>query len=223
VAPLDGRSQHSARDPGGGLAGQSRQRRRHADVNPGAVGEDAGRRDGQGIFEQGQDLRMEEGFASGEVDLLDTKRGRGAWRNAVRAIQLLAARGILPIVTATEILSGHGDSPGTGTYQRFRDFLLSLGIEKARVKILPVFPAGRLASTRNVRLIEADLDGFDRSRLQCADARVVAADGVYACPILAGLPGAKLSGGSRVESFRSASLYHPACVTCYETGMSCRT
>ena len=38
-------------------------------------------------------------------------------------------------------------------YQQFRDFLLSLGIETARVKILPVFPAGRLASTRNVRLI----------------------------------------------------------------------
>ncbi len=88
-------------------------------------------------------------------------------------------------MTATEILSGHEDSPGAGMYQKFRDFLLSLGIETARVKILPVFPAGRLASTRNVRLIEADLDGFDRSRLQCADARVVAADGVYACPILA--------------------------------------
>ena len=152
----------------------------------------------------------------------DRIRGGGAWRNAVRAIQLLAARGILPIVTATEILSGHEDSPDAGMYQQFRDFLLSLGIETARVKILPVLPAGRLASTRNVRLIEADLDGFDRSRLQGAEARVVAADGVYACPILAGLPGANLSGGSLVESFRPASLYHPACVTCYETGMSCR-
>jgi AdoMet-dependent heme synthase len=152
----------------------------------------------------------------------DRIRGRGAWRKAVRAIRLLAEQGILPIVTATEILSGHEDSPGAGMYQQFRDFLLCLGIEPARVKILPVFAAGRLAGTRDVRLIEADLDGFDRSRLQCADARVVAAGGVYACPILAGLPGAKLSSGSLVESFRPASLYHPACVTCYETGMSCR-
>jgi len=38
----------------------------------------------------------------------------------------------------------------------------------------------------------------------------------------AGLPGAKLSNGSLVDSFRPASLYHPACVTCYQTGMSCR-
>ena len=108
----------------------------------------------------------------------DRIRGRGAWRNAVRAIQLLAARGILPIVTATELLSGHEDSPGAGMYQQFRDFLRSLGIEKARVKILPVFPAGRLANTKTPRPTEADLDGFDRSRLQYADARVVAADGV---------------------------------------------
>ena len=55
-----------------------------------------------------------------------------------------------------------------------------------------------------------------------ADARVVAAGGVYACPILAGLPGARLSTGSLAESFRPAPLYHPACVTCRRTGMSCR-
>jgi hypothetical protein len=152
----------------------------------------------------------------------DRIRGRGAWRNAVRAIQLLAERGILPIVTATELLSGHDEASGAGMYQQFRDFLRSLGITKPRVKILPVFAAGRLVGTKNARLTEADLDDFDRSRLQCADARVVAADGVYACPILAGLPGAKLSGGRLVDSFRPASLYHPACVTCYETGMSCR-
>jgi MoaA/NifB/PqqE/SkfB family radical SAM enzyme len=65
----------------------------------------------------------------------DRFRGGGPRRNAVRVIQLLAARGILPIVTTTEILSGHEDSPGM--YQQFLDFLLSLGIENARVKILP--------------------------------------------------------------------------------------
>jgi hypothetical protein len=51
---------------------------------------------------------------------------------------------------------------------------------------------------------------------------VVASDGVYACPILAGLPGARLSGGDLEASFRPAPLYHPACVTCRETGMTCR-
>jgi AdoMet-dependent heme synthase len=156
-----------------------------------------------------------------DPDLNDRVRGRGSWAKAVRAIRLLDARGLLPIVTATEIISA--ESPDDrGMYDRFRDFLLSLGLEKPRVKIMPVFPVGRLDGRSTGRLAEDDLDGFDRGILQCAESRVVAAGGVYACPILAGLPGARLSGGSLIESFRPAPLYHPACVTCHQTGMSCR-
>jgi len=151
----------------------------------------------------------------------DRVRGQGAWEKAVAAIRRLDARGLLPIVTATEILMG-GDG-STGTYQRFRDFLLSLGIEKPRVKIIPVFSTGRLAGAAGERLLtEERLEGFDRGLLQCAESRVVAHGGVYACPILAGLPGARLSTGRLEESFEPAPLYHPACVTCHETGMSCR-
>jgi hypothetical protein len=51
---------------------------------------------------------------------------------------------------------------------------------------------------------------------------VVAAGGVYACPILAGLEGARLSTGSLEASFQPTPLYHPACVTCRQTGMTCR-
>jgi hypothetical protein len=167
--------------------------------------------------------------------LNDRVRGRGAWRRAVRALRLLADRGLLPIVTATEILEGArrpapgADRPvpdmtagGSGTYARFRDFLLTLGIEKPRVKIIPVFPAGRLEGRAAALLDEAMLEGFDRALLQCAETRVVAAGGVYACPILAGLAGARLSAASLEESFRPAPLYHPACTTCHQTGMTCR-
>jgi AdoMet-dependent heme synthase len=156
-----------------------------------------------------------------DQDLNDRVRGRGSWAKAVRAIRLLDARGLLPIVTATAIVSA--ESPDdSGMYDRFRHFLLSLGLEKPRVKIMPVFPVGRLDGRSTERLAEDDLDGFDRGILQCAESRVVAAGGVYACPILAGLPGARLSAGSLTESFRPAPLYHPACVTCHRTGMSCR-
>ena len=62
------------------------------------------------------------------------------------------------------------------------------------------------------------LDGFDRGTLQCSESRVVADGGVYACPILAGLPGApvRIAGvetgsvksiafvGDRVEVLRAA-------------------
>ena len=151
----------------------------------------------------------------------DRVRGQGAWEKAVAAIRRLDARGLLPIVTATEILMGER-SGSAGTYQRFRDFLLSLGIEKPRVKIIPVFSTGRLAGAAGERLTEERLEGFDRGLLQCTESRVVAHGGVYACPILAGLPGARLSTRGLQESFKPAPLYHPACVTCHETGMSCR-
>jgi hypothetical protein len=160
----------------------------------------------------------------------DRVRGQGSWARAVEAIKRLHARGLLPIVTATEILSdgagaaanGHGAPPGS-LYQRFRDFLLRLGIERPRVKIMPVFALGRLAGEEDgAALTEEMLEGFDRAALQCAHARVIADGGVYACPILAGLPDARLSAGRLAESFRPARLYHPACTTCHRTGMTCR-
>ena len=151
----------------------------------------------------------------------DRIRGEGAWAKALEAVRLLRARGLLPIVTATEITRGEHPA-GTGMYQRFRDFLHREGIERPRVKIMPVFALGRLPANGEPPLTEEDLEGFDRSVLQCADGRVVAAGGVYACPILAGLGGARLSTGSLAESFKAAPLYHPACVTCRKTGMTCR-
>ena len=107
-------------------------------------------------------------------------------------------------------------------YQRFRTFLVAQGVTRPRVKILPVLPVGRMEAAGGARLTEEALDGFDRGLLQCAETRVIASGGVYACPILAGLPGARLSGASVEESFRAAPLYHAACVTCHETGMTCR-
>jgi hypothetical protein len=146
----------------------------------------------------------------------DSVRGAGAWSRAVRAVRLLDEHGLVPIVTATEILDG------PGLYARFRDFLVAQGVTKPRVKILPVFGVGRLDGRDRECLTDETLEGFDRAQLQCAETRVVAADGVYACPILAGLAGARLSDGDLEASFRSAPLYHPACVTCRQTGMTCR-
>ncbi|HSB72617.1 MAG TPA: radical SAM protein [Candidatus Methylomirabilis sp.] len=151
----------------------------------------------------------------------DRVRGRGAFDKAVRALRLLTDRGLLPILTATEILQAELPQ-GVGLHERFRDFLLSLGVAKPRVKIIPVFAMGRLQPAESSLLSEETLEGFDRSLLQCTETRVVAAGGVYACPILAGLPGARLSTGTLAESLKPCALYHSACVTCYQTGMSCR-
>ena len=151
----------------------------------------------------------------------DRIRGAGAWAKAVRAVRLLTERGLLPIVTATDLLDGE-EPRATSQYQRFRDFLLAQGVARPRVKILPVLPVGRMRMAGAARLTEEALEGFDRGLLQCAETRVIAAGGVYACPILAGLPGARLSSASVEESFRATPLYHAACVTCHATGMTCR-
>jgi AdoMet-dependent heme synthase len=156
-----------------------------------------------------------------DPDLNDRVRGPGAWAKAVAAVRRLNARGLVPIVTATEIIAAERTDAG-GTYQRFRDFLLAEGVTKPRLKILPVFAVGRLETPGGERLTDEVLEGFDRAQLQCAETRVIAADGVYACPILAGLPGARLSDADLEASFRAASLYHPACLTCHQTGMTCR-
>lgn len=151
----------------------------------------------------------------------DRIRGAGAFDKAIDAIGSLHERGLLPIVTATEITSRE-HSDGRGMYERFRDFLKARGIEKPRVKIMPVFALGRLARPGGAVLSEDDLEGFDRGTLQCSEARVVGDGGVYACPILAGLPGARLSEGGLEASFRDAPLYHASCVTCFQTGMTCK-
>jgi sulfatase maturation enzyme AslB (radical SAM superfamily) len=154
--------------------------------------------------------------------LNDRVRGAGAWRKAVRAVRRLSERGLVPIVAATEILEAERPPDAGGTYQRFRDFLFAQGVRKPRLKILPVFAVGRCEDGNGERLTDEALEGFDRAQLQCSETRVVAADGVYACPILAGLPGARLSDGDLEASFRPAPLYHPACLTCHQTGMTCR-
>ena len=147
----------------------------------------------------------------------DRIRGAGAWAKAVRAIRLLAERELLPIVTATDVLTG-----APGMYERFRRFLVAEGVTRPRVKILPVLPIGRMDAGDGARLTDEALEGFDRGLLQCAQTRVIASGGVYACPILAGLPGARLSEDSVEASFRAVPLYHAACVTCHQTGMTCR-
>lgn len=154
----------------------------------------------------------------------DGIRGKGAFAKAMRAIRLLTERGLLPIVSASEIsMASVPAEPEQGMYARLRRMLLEHGVAKPRIKIIPVFRMGRLEPEGEPPLLSSEmLEGFDVSTLMCSETRVVAQGGVYACPILAGLPGAKLSDGSLREALTPCALYHPSCVTCYETGMACK-
>jgi MoaA/NifB/PqqE/SkfB family radical SAM enzyme len=149
----------------------------------------------------------------------DRVRGPGAHDKALRAIARLDRRGLPAILTATEIAAT--PTGGAGLYDRLRRLLLDAGVAKPRIKLLPLFPVGRMADG-GAPPDARDLDGFDLARLQCADSRAVAADGVYACPILAGLPEARLGGATLEQAAGPIRLTHAACRVCVETGASCR-
>ena len=159
----------------------------------------------------------------------DAVRGKGALRRALRALRLLQERGLPPIVAVTEYFyEAQTTTPqepggGSGFYQRFRDFLLENGIEKPRLKVIPVFAMGKLhaSETGAAYVTPGMMHGFDVTTLQCTKSRIVADGGVYACPLLVGEPGARLSENSLSEAMQPCSLYHTACHTCYVTGMTC--
>lgn len=209
-----------------------------------------------------------------DEEVNDAIRGPGVFRKALRGLQRLHDNGLLPIVTATELVLEQGATasagppadggdtddggrevgggvtpegrasgrtagrplpagvdaaavpppPGDdGLYRRFHDVLLAAGIERPRVKLLPVFNMGMLEGRGKSRLLEAEmLAGFDTGTLQCSASRLVAEDGVYACPILAGEPEARMSSDALATALDPCALYHPSCTTCYLTGMTCR-
>jgi AdoMet-dependent heme synthase len=149
----------------------------------------------------------------------DAVRGRGTFERALAAVRRLDARDLPPIVTATDL----GPlTPGPTFYERLRARLLEAGVRRPRIKILPALPLGRMAPERAGRcLTDADLDGFDTKLLQCTQTRAVATGGVYACPILTGLPGSRLASARIADALGPAPLFHPACVVCHATGLTC--
>ena len=146
----------------------------------------------------------------------DAVRGAGAHEKAIRAVLRLERAGLLPIVTATEMLQGSEGS----AYERFLSALSEAGVRRPRVKILPVFRTGKIEETGPL-LTPPMLEGVDPLLLQCASARAVTALGIYACPILVGKGAALLGAGSLANGLGDVPLFHPACTTCYETGMTC--
>jgi AdoMet-dependent heme synthase len=148
----------------------------------------------------------------------DAVRGAGAHRRALNAIRRLAARGLLPILTAT----GTDATPGEDRYARLRELLLAAGIRKPRVKMLPVFPVGRMAGRGGGVVTPEMAASVDPARLQCSESRAVATGGVYVCPILSGYPEARIAGATLAATLLPNRLDHPACLVCWQTGSSCR-
>ncbi len=154
-----------------------------------------------------------------DPDRNDAIRGPGAFRRALSALRRLDERGLLPILTATETEAA---APGEDRYARLRALLLQAGVGKPRVKMLPLFPVGRMAGRGGGTVSREMLAAVDPARLQCSESRAVATGGIYVCPILSGLPEARMAGATLADTLVPNRLDHPACLVCWQTGSSCR-
>jgi molybdenum cofactor biosynthesis enzyme MoaA len=168
------------------------------------------------------DIRLSlDGFDAAANDAI---RGSGTFARILEAIGHLSAAGLNPIITVTEACEAAASGQGRA---RLLELLRELGLERPRLKVMPLLRLG--AETLRTRgyaeeesLAGASLTEADFSALQCASSRMVTAEGVYVCPILIDSPEARM-GGSLAESLRPYPLRHRACHTCHAEGLNCRT
>jgi molybdenum cofactor biosynthesis enzyme MoaA len=154
----------------------------------------------------------------------DAIRGEGAFERALEGVRHLAAAGLEPVLTVTEVYTESSTAEGK---ERFFALLRGLGVARPRLKVLPVFHlgaeaarAGAYASWQRLREGDAPEDGWDH--LQCSACRMVTDQGVWVCPILVNEPAARM-GETLADTLGPFELSHSACWTCHVHGVSCRT
>jgi molybdenum cofactor biosynthesis enzyme MoaA len=154
----------------------------------------------------------------------DPIRGNGTFRRILRGVANLAKAGLNPVITVTEVCAGAGTDQGR---LRFFGLLDQLGIEKPRLKILPLFRIGAEAERGGnyqewQRLRATDSPDGEWGHLQCSSCRMVTSRGVWVCPILVNEPSARM-GARLADTLDAFPLEHQACWTCHVQGATCRT
>jgi AdoMet-dependent heme synthase len=168
------------------------------------------------------DLRISlDGWDAGTNDAV---RGAGTFDRILAGLAHLAAAGLSPIVTVTDACEGAGTPEGR---TRFLEFLRAAGLARTRLKVMPLLRIGAEATrTRGYAAWETlrgrTLAGEEAAALQCSSSRMVTARGAWVCPILIDFPAARM-GATLGETLRPFELAYPACYTCHEQGLSCRT
>jgi MoaA/NifB/PqqE/SkfB family radical SAM enzyme len=154
----------------------------------------------------------------------DAIRGEGAFERALAGVRHLAAAGLDPVLTVTEVYAENATADGK---ERFFSLLRSLGVARPRLKVLPVFHLGAEADRAGAyeswqRLRADDVPEGGWGHLQCSACRMVTDQGVWVCPILVNEPAARM-GETLADTLRPFALAHPACWTCHVHGVSCKT
>jgi MoaA/NifB/PqqE/SkfB family radical SAM enzyme len=168
------------------------------------------------------DLRVSlDGYDAASNDLI---RGAGTFERILAGIRNLAAAGLNPVITVTEVCREASTDSGKA---KFFKLLRSMGIERPRLKVLPVFQIGAEAERGGAyeswqRLREGEVSEDSWDHLQCSSCRMVTDQGVWVCPILVNEPSARM-GETLADTLGAFPLDHPACWTCHVYGVSCRT
>jgi MoaA/NifB/PqqE/SkfB family radical SAM enzyme len=161
----------------------------------------------------------------------DPIRGEGTFERALAGLRNLVAAGINPVLTVTDV---GGENSTDGGKERFFELLRGLGIDKPRLKVLPLFRLGAEAertgayeswqrlSAEDAAAAGADAGAQGWDHLQCSACRMVTGRGVWVCPILVNEPAGKM-GERLADALGDYPLEHPACWTCHVYGVSCRT
>jgi molybdenum cofactor biosynthesis enzyme MoaA len=157
----------------------------------------------------------------------DPIRGEGTFERIMAGVANLVRAGLNPVLTVTEVWREAGTAEGK---ERFFALLRDLGIERPRLKILPVFQIGaeaeRAGAYQSWQRLHAengeDLPAESWDHLQCSSCRMVTDQGVWVCPILVNEPAARM-GATLADALGAFPLEHPACWTCHVFGVSCKT
>jgi molybdenum cofactor biosynthesis enzyme MoaA len=168
------------------------------------------------------DLRVSiDGFDAGSNDPI---RGAGTFARILGGVRHLHEAGLNPVITVTEVCREATTDSGK---EKFFALLRSMGLERPRLKILPVFQIGAEAERggayetwQHLKAGDVPESGWDH--LQCSSCRMVTDQGVWVCPILVNEPAAKM-GETLADTLGAFPLEHPACWTCHVYGVSCRT
>ncbi len=168
------------------------------------------------------DLRISLDGYSAEAN--DPIRGEGTFARILEGARNAAAAGLNPVMTVTAV---HQENASAEGRLRFLDLLRERGIERPRLKVLPVFQIGAEAERSGAyeswqQLAEGDAADGSWDHLQCSTCRMVTDQGVWVCPILVNEPGG-LMGERLADTLGAFALDHQACWTCHVDGVSCRT
>ncbi|HUP46194.1 MAG TPA: radical SAM protein, partial [Thermoanaerobaculia bacterium] len=123
------------------------------------------------------DIRVSlDGFDAASHDAI---RGAGVWDRVMRGIRNLVDAGINPVITVTTAAEGVESAEGR---LRFLDLIRSFGVEKPRLKVLPLFRIGAEETRSRAyadweRLSSEMLATGDVTTLQCSSGRMVTSRG----------------------------------------------